>query len=331
MEAGQFTVGKKFKLNKILILVGNAVINPNTLENLSVNYSVIKTESKDLKTILNMYQDIFALWIHFDTFLSRDYLRYLKKTKYLITTTTALTHIDSEIIDYFGKNLVYLKSESEILKNVSSTAELAWIFIMLSNNNINKAFETVKSGKWDRQNNLRQRQLSSVKLGIVGFGRLGKIVANFANAFNMKVYIYDNNPSKILEAEQTDFICVNSVDDLIRECDIVTLHAKVSKNREKIISKRNLMILTKPLTLINTARGSLVDEAAVIEEIESRPYLNYYTDVLEFEENGANLEDSKLWKMSLLTDRVQITPHIGGANLEAIKICENLLFQALIN
>ena len=328
--AKSFIVGKIFKLKKRIILVGNSVVNINTKSLLQKNFQITEVSPDDLKDHSKQNLDIFALWIHFDTFLSTDYIDFLKKIPYLITTTTGLTHIDKEIIKLYGDKLIRLQSDSRALSQVSSTAELAWLFIMLSNNHVHKALQSVKDGSWSRQTNLRDQQLSSLTLGIVGYGRLGKMVANFARSFKMKLLIYDIDPDKTRIATADGFVCVNSVEDMLQKCDVLSLHASVLDGSKKIITENNLSLINKPLALINTARASLVDEDAILREIDKRPFLNYYTDVLDFEENGTDLSSSELWIKSLVSERIHITPHIGGANKEAIEICENELLNTLI-
>jgi D-3-phosphoglycerate dehydrogenase len=328
--AKSFIVGKIFKLKNRIILVGNAVVNNSTKHLLQKNFEITELSPDELKNHIKQNLDIFALWIHFDTFLSTDYTDLLKKIPYLITTTTGLTHIDQEIIKLYGDKLIRLQSDSSALSQVSSTAELAWLFIMLSNNHVYKALQSVKDGSWSRQTNVRDKQLSSLTLGIVGYGRLGKMVANFARSFNMKVLIYDIDTDKTNKATTDGLVCVTSVEEMLRKCDVLSLHASVLEGTKKIIREDNLSLINKPLVLINTARASLVDEDAILREIDNRPYLNYYTDVLDFEENGTSLSLSKLWTKSLASERILITPHIGGANKEAIDICENELLDRLI-
>ena len=325
-----FIVGKTFKLKKRIILVGNSVVTVNTKRLLQKNFQITEVSPNELKDHMKQNLDIFALWIHFDTFLSADYIDSLRKIPYLITTTTGVTHIDKEIVKMYGDKLIRLQSDSRALSQVSSTAELAWLFIMLSNNHVDKAFQSVKSGSWSRQTNLRDQQLSSLTLGIVGYGRLGKMVANFARSFKMKVLIYDIDPGKTKKAATDGLLCVTSVEDMIQKCDVLSLHASVLEGSKKLITENNLSLINKPLALINTARASLVDEDAILREIGKRPFLNYYTDVLDFEENGTDLSSSELWVKSLVSERIHITPHIGGANKEAIEICENELLNTLI-
>ena len=90
-------------------------------------------------------------------------------------------------------------------------------------------------------------------------------------------------------------------------------------------------MITKPLLLVNTARAGLVDEKAIIDEIIKRDLLRYFTDVLAVEESGESVDESELWKASIGTDRIVITPHVGGANREAMDKCEKFLFEQLIN
>jgi D-3-phosphoglycerate dehydrogenase len=318
-------------LKKRIILVGNAVVNVNTKEFLQELFQVIEISPNDLKDQVKQNLDIFALWIHFDTYLSEDYIDFLQKIPYLITTTTGLTHIDKEIIRMYGDKLIRLQSDSRALSQVSSTAELAWLLIMLSNNRIDKAFQSVQAGNWSRQTNLREQQLRSLTLGIVGYGRLGKMVANFARSFKMKVLVYDIKPDKTKIATVDGFVCVTSVEEMLQKCDVLSLHASVIEGSKKLITKSNLSLINKPLALINTARASLVDEDAILREIDKRPFLNYYTDVLHFEENGTSLSSSELWVKSLVSERIYITPHIGGANKEAIEICEKDLLNTVRN
>ena len=80
------------------MLVGNAVVNKSTKHLLQKNFEITEVSPDELKDHIKQNLDIFALWIHFDTFLSTDYIDFLKKIPYLITTTTGLTHIDKEII-----------------------------------------------------------------------------------------------------------------------------------------------------------------------------------------------------------------------------------------
>jgi D-3-phosphoglycerate dehydrogenase len=321
-----FLVGKKFRLRNKVIVVGNAVINKDVLNTLSNNFEIISLSPKDFKDKLTDFQNTIAIWIHFDTFLESSFIDKIREVPFLITTTTGLTHISEEIQNLFGNRLISLRDRSDFLSNITATAEHAWELITFNNNFLN-SLGSVALGNWHRQEFIRQRQISTQTIGIIGFGRLGKMVANYSRAFKMKTLVYDIDNDVNKEANLQNFEVTNSVDELISFSDIVSLHASLKNNQEKIFNKQVLSLISKPTLLVNTARAGLVDEIAIVEEIKSKPYLTYRTDVMAFEEDGSSIQDSLLWQESKQNQRILITPHMGGANKEAIDLCEKELLR----
>jgi D-3-phosphoglycerate dehydrogenase len=308
-----------------ILIVGDAIVGSQTLDLVGQQVEVIKIDSSELSSKVANLNDVSALWIHFDTFLDKSFLKKISHIPYLISTTTGLTHIAKEIQDHYGTNLISLRNRTSLLSKITSTAEHAWLLIMHWNNNISESFNSVSKGEWTRKEYFRHQQLSGKTLGIIGFGRLGKMVANFGQAFKMNVLIYEIENEAINQAKKSNFKVVKSLGDLFTESDIVSMHASYNVGEKPIITKEILSLINKSMLLVNTARAGLVDEQSIIEEINQRPYLHYYTDVLSCEENGTNLRSSDLWKFSILSERVKITPHIGGANLEAAILCEGEL------
>jgi len=317
-------------INKILV-VGDAIINDKTFEIMEKYLLVTKIESTKLISTLSNDTDYKAIWIHLDTFINKLLFETIKKIPYLISTTTGLTHICREAQDYYGANLICLKNRNKLLTNVTTTAEHTWMLIMYWNNRVEKSFDSVVNGYWKRSQFFRENQLSSKTLGIIGFGRLGKMVASYGVAFKMKVLIYDIDRTVIRDAKENDFEVVDSINELFLKCDIVSVHASFDKGGAPIVTKEILSLVSKPMLLVNTARGGLVDEEAVIRQVKANPLLYYSADVLMFEDNGGQLQDSKLWQFSLTEERIKISPHIGGANLEAAFLCERELLEVLLN
>jgi lactate dehydrogenase-like 2-hydroxyacid dehydrogenase len=135
----------------------------------------------------------------------------------------------------------------------------------------------------------------------------------------------------ILAAKENDFEVVDSINELFLKSDIISIHASFDKGSVPIVTKEILSLVSKPMLLVNTARGGLVDEEAVIKQVKANPQLYYSADVLMFEDDGGELQDSKLWKFSLTEERIRISPHIGGANLEAAFLCERELLEVLLD
>jgi D-3-phosphoglycerate dehydrogenase len=326
-----FLVGKIFLLKNKILVVGDAIANDNTFEILEKYLQVVKIEPVSLESTLSNETDFKAIWIHLDTFIDESLLATIKEIPYLISTTTGLTHICKEAQDYYGPNLICLKNRNRVLSKVTATAEHAWMLIMSWNSRVEKSFESVLDGYWKRSQFFRASQLSTKTLGVIGFGRLGRMVASYGVAFKMKVLIYDIDKTAILGAKENDFEVVDSVNELFLKSDIISIHASFDKGSVPIVTKEILSLANKPMLLVNTARGGLVDEEAVIQQVKENPQLYYFADVLMFEDDGDELWDSKLWKFSLTEDRIKISPHIGGANLEAAFLCEKELLEVLLN
>ncbi len=314
-----------------LVIVGNAVISKNVIASLEDKVDIIHIKSNELKSTLESNASLVGVWIHFDTHLDQGYKKYLENVNYLITTTTGLTHISNEIQQHFGENLICLKNRVSFLPSITSTAEHAWALIMLGQQDLNIPLQYVKSGSWNRINSLRDRQLSSQKLGIIGYGRLGSMVANYGKAFGMKVYVYDIESKAINSAKHEGFKVVPTLEELIAKSDIVSIHASFEKGNTQIITNIVMNKINKPLLLVNTSRAGLVDEDAILLEIERKPYLRYFTDVLSCEEYGNNIQESNLWEKALTEQRIKITPHIGGATKDAITLCEEELMRDLLS
>ena len=315
--------------NKVLV-VGNAVSTNAIFNTFDKKLNLIKVDANELRNKLSEEKELLAVWIHFDTFLDSSYLNLIKSVPFLMSTTTGLTHISRKIQEHYGSNLISLKNRSELLAKLTSTAEHAWSLIMLGNNNIIKSLSSVKEGYWDRQNNLRKNQLSSKTLGVIGYGRLGKMVAGYGVAFKMDVIVYETKSGAITEAKNQNLKIVDSIDEIVSRSDIITIHASSNLGDNPIITQKVLTNVKKPLLIVNTARGGLVDEAAVIYEISHRPNLQYFTDVLVCEEKGEDIKSSDIWNFSILEERVRITPHIGGASFEAAELCEIELVEDLL-
>jgi|688.fasta_scaffold501245_2 D-3-phosphoglycerate dehydrogenase len=323
-------VGKSYILKPKIVVVGNAVISNSVISLLKDKVDLIQVKSDKLKETLENNDSLAGVWIHFETYLDQGYKKYLENVKYLISSTTGLTHIANEIQHHFGENLICLRNRLSFLPSISSTAEHAWALVMLGQQDLNVPLQHVKSGSWDRVSNLRDKQLSSQNLGVIGFGRLGSMVANYGRAFGMTVRINDIKSDAIKSAKHEGFEVIPTIEQLLVESDIVSIHANFENGNSPIITNNVLDLIDKPLLLVNTSRAGLVDEDAILQEIERKQHLRYFTDVLSCEEYGSEIQESKLWEKSLTDQRIKITPHIGGATKEAITLCEEELMRDLL-
>jgi glyoxylate reductase len=145
--------------------------------------------------------------------------------------------------------------------------------------------------------------LEGKTLGIIGLGQIGSLVAKMARAFGLRV-IY-NKRSRDLEAEKNLGIEYMTLENLLREADIVSLHVPLTKETEYLINSERLRMMKKGAYLINTARGKVVDEAALVEALRSGHVKGAGLDVYEYEP-AVNPELCGL-------PNVVLTPHIASS------------------
>ena len=191
-----------------------------------------------------------------------------------------------------------------------STAELTFALILGITRRISEGERLMRSGEfqgWAPMFHLGT-QLEGKKLGIIGMGNIGKKVARIAKGFQMEV-VYHNR-SRMSEFEEKEYsVQYRSLEDLLGESDIVTLHLSYHKSLHHYIGDREIGMMKDSAYLINAARGPLVDEKTLLKALVDKRIAGAALDVFELEpEVTEGLE--KL-------DNVLITPHIGNATIEA--------------
>jgi glyoxylate reductase len=185
----------------------------------------------------------------------------------------------------------------------AATADLAFGLILATRRRIVEGDELVRSGGWGtawHQGPFLGREVSGATLGVVGLGRIGSAVAHRARAFGMTVIHHSRTAGDPSLGYRT-------LDDLLREADIVTLHAPLATETRGLISRDRLALLRDGATLVNTARGALVDEDALVDELVSGR-ISAGLDVFVHEPHVPE-------RLPGLPN-VVLTPHIGSATVE---------------
>ena len=237
----------------------------------------------------------------------------------ICTASTGLNHID---LDYCYKKSIKVLSITRdyvILEKISSTAEHSFALMTSLIRKIPSSFDSVKEGRWDWESFIG-RQMDQMTVGIVGFGRLGKMMAKYCAAFGSNVVVYDPY------VEVSGYKKVFSLESLFGISDIVSLHVHVSDETKYFIDTDILSHATKSLYLINTSRGEIVNESDVIRALEKGVLSGYATDVVEDE--FGDIQNSQLVARSEDLNII-ITPHIGGMTKEAREMAYNAAINKL--
>lgn len=231
--------------------------------------------------------------------------------KVIGSPSTGTDHLDISYIKKLNIKCFDISKEYKLINSFTATSELAFGSLLMLIRKINIANEATKKGLWEREK-YTGMQLFNKTFGILGYGRLGKISANIANGFGMKVIAHDIK--KIKSNSKVESV---SFEELLKRSDILSVHIHLNKKNEKIINKEAFSRVKNNCILINTARGKLVDEDALLDALNSKKIYGAVLDLVDGEWNN-NLLEHGLIKYSKNHSNLLITPHIGGATIESI-------------
>jgi len=184
----------------------------------------------------------------------------------------------------------------------AATADLALGLMLAVRRRLVEGDDLVRAGAWETAwsaGPFLGREVSGATLGIVGLGRIGSAVAQRAAAFEMRVLHHRSTPSA--DPGYRD------LDDLLRESDIVSLHVPLTRQTTGLLSRERLALLREGATLVNTARGAVVDEAALVDELVSGR-INAGLDVF--------VHEPHVPEALRRLPNVVLTPHIASATIE---------------
>jgi D-3-phosphoglycerate dehydrogenase len=190
--------------------------------------------------------------------------------------------------------------------NIVSAAEHTMALLLAQARNVPQANAALKAGRWERSR-WEGVELADKTLGIVGLGRIGKLVADRARGFGMRLVAFDPYVSQ--DRARTMGVEMMELDQLVAESDFITIHLPKTKETTGIIG-RELLLKAKPdLRVINVARGGIVDEAALADAVREGVIAGAALDVFSSEP----MTESPLFEL----DSIVVTPHLGASTREA--------------
>lgn len=238
------------------------------------------------------------------------------RLRVIASNTTGHPHIDVAYARERGIEVACLKFAQDFLRTITPTAELTWGLILALTRNLVPAHRAVLEGQWDRRPFGAPAMLSSLSLGIIGHGRLGSMVARYGRAFGMAVRFFDPFVAESTEGAEK----VASLEDLVSTSDIVTLHVPHEPETEGMISRVLFSQFRPGAWFVNTARGELVDWAAMLEALESGRLAGAAVDVFEGEfvpGFADRFPRHPVLRYARTHDNLLLTPHIGGSTVDA--------------
>jgi len=179
-------------------------------------------------------------------------------------------------------------------------------------------FQAVRQGQWRGKSFGLGHDPKGKVLGILGMGGIGQAVATRAKAFGMTIQYHNRNQLSESEAQGAEYV---SFDELLATSDVLSLNLALNKSTRHIISTAEFAKMKKGITIVNTARGPIIDEAALVQALKDGKVFSAGLDVFE--------EEPKIHPGLMEDERVVLLPHIGTATWETQRDMELLVLENL--
>ncbi len=259
--------------------------------------------------------------------ISKVLMDRLSKLKIIGTSTTGLNHIDMAEAKRRGIAVLSLRSETKFLRTIFPTAEETIGLIVMLMRNLHIGYEGILRGKWLKERSYGH-ELSGKTLGIIGFGRLGSMVAKFGRAFGMEAIACD--PHVSAQAMRRAGVKKVSIDELFRRGDVVSNHVLLTPATQNLVTRRHFRLMKPTAYYINTARGELNDEKALLEALEKKWIAGAALDVLANEDpRGRHVKRHPLVRYAERHNNLIIVPHLGGATFESMARTEEFIAEKI--
>jgi D-3-phosphoglycerate dehydrogenase len=275
-------------------------------------------DEMDADTLLGEISKYDALMVRSRTKVVTDVIKAGENLKVIGRAGIGVDNIDIKTAAEKGIKVVNAPTGATI-----SVAELTIAHMLSLSRHLTKANDTMKKGEWAKKQ-LRGIELHGKTLGLVGSGNIGRLVAKYAQLFNMKVIGYDPFVSKP-DMERHGIEKIEDLGDLMKTADFISLHLPHTSDTHHLIDDKLLEKMKPSAYLINCARGGVVDEKALFETLKNRRIAGAALDVFEEEPP----RDNPL----LSLDNVVFSPHIGAntkeGQIRAGTICAEQMLKVL--
>lgn len=254
--------------------------------------------------LLDMIDEYDAIIVRSATKLDQELLERADRLKVIGRAGVGVDNVDVEAATRLGITVVNAPQS-----NVIAAAEHTLGLMLALARKIPPADASLRSGEWRREH-FEGVELHGKTLGILGLGRVGTLVAQRASAFGMRLVAFDPYVSKN-RASQLGIVMVPTVEDLCRQADFITVHLPKTSETMRMIAEREFSLMKPGVRIVNTARGGIIDEDALLSALKEGRVAGAGLDVFDEEPPRRG----PLFDL----EQVVVTPHLGAATEEAQK------------
>jgi len=254
--------------------------------------------------------------------IGKDFHRRFPALRRIVTPTTGLNHIDTAYFESAGITILSLRGRTDFLVNIHATAEHTLALALALIRKLPAACNSVALGEWNRYP-FKGTELFGKRIVLLGYGRLGAQVAGLFRAFGSDVRAYDRERAKVPDSLYIP------LEEGVSTADLLSLHISFEPANAGWFGRDLLSRMKEGAFFINTSRGEIVDQQALLEALAQRRIAGAALDVLEGEPSPLNqrlLELANDPSLNLL-----LTPHIAGFTAESLEAVELYMTQVLLS
>lgn len=280
------------------------IMKRNEPEGLDVHYTHSKTDKEEHLALLKDAEYVSANGIK----LTDEYIMAAPKLKLVQSWSAGTDGINKELLKERG-----IAFQNGVGFNAPAVAEMAVMLMLGVNRYVSYVDPAIRSGRWLKVE-MREKchSVYGKTVGLIGMGHIGKIVSRYVLGMDAEKVIY-YDPFRLSEEEEAKLnVTFMPFEDVLKNADILSLHCPATKETEKMIGKSQLEMMKRDAILINTARGKLVDEPALVEALQNGTIRGAGLDTYDPEPPMA---DNPLFKL----DNVVLMSHGGGAVIENVE------------
>jgi D-3-phosphoglycerate dehydrogenase / 2-oxoglutarate reductase len=278
----------------------------------------------DRPHLLAAVSDASLLWVRLRHQIDRQVIDAAPRLQAIASPTTGLNHIDLAYAERRGIRVISLRGETAFLEKIFATAEHTLALILSLVRHVPESTRHVTEGGWNRDA-FRGRELHGKTAGVVGLGRVGRMVAGYLQALGMRVLAAD----PALKESPSEGIGLVALKDLLAQSDLVTLHASLTDQTQGFFGEGEFKAMKNGAWFVNTARGELIQEGALLAGLAEGRIAGAALDVL-CDERSSGMKDHPLVAYARTHANLLITPHIGGCTLESMEQTEEFLADKVV-
>lgn len=305
-----------------ILVAESAGFSPDALASLRQHATVVAADL-DRAQLISAVADADVLWVRLRSRIDDEVFAAAPRLRVVVSNTTGLNHIDLDAAARRGIEVLSLRGDTQFLQTVRGTAELTLALTLALVRRVPAAAAHAAGGGWDRYR-FKGHDLYGKTAGIIGFGRLGRIVATYLQALGMRVVATTLDPAP---AEGVTFV---PLDALLRESDLVSVHVDLNPGSRGLLGAREFAAMQPHAWFVNTARGEVVDEAALLAALEDGRIAGAALDVVAGEPPAGGARHP-LVAYAATHDNLLLTPHIGGYTFESLERTEQHLAGRLLD